>query len=102
MLDDEFLKALGVDSYDDLHNQAIDKLASHAEQWMGDTPNDVLARAIIATVRPLLDGLLTATEADLNAEANPMLVAVLMRQFMSSMESLRCLEALAAMRGRNE
>lgn len=84
------------DNMRQLRTQATDKLADIAEKFQGDTYTDELARSIIGSMRPLVEG--AASIGEYQEEADPAMFMLFIQQFLAGMRSMQELYNLAEKR----
>jgi hypothetical protein len=90
--DDNFYEGLGFDGADDALEKAIDNISEIAEKWSGDNANDIVARAIISSVRPMLESISSLDEA------HPLLKVLAARHIQGIIMNVSMLDQIAALR----
>jgi hypothetical protein len=78
----------------ELRENAIEALATRSEKWMGDTGNDILARAVIGSLRPMVDAL----SDERTTEASALLQGLIIRHMANCVQALTVLDQIAAIR----
>lgn len=75
----------------------VESIANRTEQWSGDSSDDRVARAILASFRPLVDTLVAIDPED--SDINPLMFAILHQHINSLGMCLVNLDSLAKMKG---
>jgi hypothetical protein len=73
-------------------------------QWQGDTPNDALARELVAAGTMLISGLVEACEAagEDPKSVNPLILALSVQAFENHMRTLAMLNSLGSLTGKDD
>lgn len=80
---------------EDLRDRAIEQTSKYAEKWTGDTSNDKLALAMIASMRPMLEAI---TEASRKGDANDMIYKLAILHFTTCIKNVHTLDDIAKLR----
>ena len=91
-MDKEALRAVVVEA----REEVLAMLEDLSEKWMGDSPNDAIARAIIAGCRPLIDAL---TDAAGKEGVQPLIFMLSVKQFQEISANLSMLDKLTQLKG---
>jgi len=83
--------------FDQLMEETVDKIADEVAYWDGDSEDDILARAVLGNLRPMIEAMRETKDGTASSDV----VSIFIKQFLATVENMRMLK-IASMRRRGE
>jgi hypothetical protein len=81
-----------------LNNESVEIIARHAKAWQGDSADDEVARAIIASLRPIMEALTNPRVLGEDGEVSRLMLTLAMQHYQRLCKSVSALDALAELK----